>query len=134
MIWVTLCDTDLDFYGYICIHSCLHMHGHLRNERLIGGIGLSLHILRDQISSSMKWSPPLFSGLPATIRALVSRAPACTTDITVQGWIKSVRQHKNVSFAAISDGTTSQSIQAVFKGDVNAEQYVQIHELGLPIH
>lgn len=42
--------------------------------------------------------------------------------VRIQGWVKSVRGHKNVSFAAISDGSTSEVLQAVFKGQNISEQ------------
>jgi len=72
----------------------------------------------------MRWSPPLFSSLPATIRAILSKSTAPQPEVTVRGWIKSIRQHKNFSFAVISDGSTAESLQAVFKADVDTEQYV----------
>ena len=42
--------------------------------------------------------------------------------VRIKGWVKSVRGHKNVSFAAISDGSTSEVLQAVFKGQNISEQ------------
>jgi asparaginyl-tRNA synthetase len=42
--------------------------------------------------------------------------------VRVKGWVKSVRAHKNVSFAAIADGSTSEVLQAVFKGQNISEQ------------
>ncbi|KAK4684204.1 hypothetical protein P7C73_g5992, partial [Tremellales sp. Uapishka_1] len=50
------------------------------------------------------------------LSATSSTTPAART--TVNGWIKSVRAHKNVSFAQIDDGTTGESLQAVLKGDL----------------
>jgi asparaginyl-tRNA synthetase len=81
--------------------------------------------------------------MPPTIRAIIARsAPlaignqaaasalptAGSSDahlddkITVKGWIKSIRSHKNVSFAAISDGSTSETLQAVLKGPALLEK------------
>lgn len=35
--------------------------------------------------------------------------------------MKSVRAHKNVVFAEVTDGSTSEGLQAVFKGESRAE-------------
>jgi hypothetical protein len=40
---------------------------------------------------------------------------------TVHGWLKSVRKHKNVVFAEITDGTSPEGVQAVFKGKARAD-------------
>ncbi|KAH0586906.1 hypothetical protein H2248_005742 [Termitomyces sp. 'cryptogamus'] len=37
--------------------------------------------------------------------------------VTVSGWIKSIRRQKKVSFAVLTDGSSSQGLQAVFVGD-----------------
>lgn len=42
-------------------------------------------------------------------------------DVTVDGWIRSVRKQKRVVFAAISDGSTIDSLQAVLSPDDAAE-------------
>ena len=34
-------------------------------------------------------------------------------DVTVNGWIKSTRKMKSVAFAAVGDGTTAKSLQAI---------------------
>lgn len=34
-------------------------------------------------------------------------------DVTLRGWIRSVRKQKSVSFAIVNDGTTLKGIQAV---------------------
>ncbi|KAJ8075966.1 asparaginyl-tRNA synthetase [Marasmius tenuissimus] len=65
------------------------------------------------------------STLPPTIRQLL--APSVTSElsqhstrseqdanVTVTGWVKSIRRQKRVSFAVISDGTNSAGLQAVF--------------------
>ena len=36
-------------------------------------------------------------------------------NISVNGWIRSLRKQKRVAFAAISDGSTTDSLQAVLK-------------------
>lgn len=76
------------------------------------------------------------SGLPPTIRARLSPS---TTDsqsqfetgtktetgqVNINGWLKSVRGHKNVVFAETTDGSTSEGLQAVFKGDSRVAGYV----------
>ena len=59
--------------------------------------------------------------LPPTIRQLL-RSPlsskSTTTITTVSGWIKSIRKQKNISFAVITDGSSTKGLQAVLlKGD-----------------
>ena len=36
-------------------------------------------------------------------------------NLSVYGWVKSVRKQKRIAFAAVGDGTTTQSLQAVLK-------------------
>lgn len=99
----------------------------------------------------MRISPPLYSSLPPTIRAILQAsknvsAGTSTAGVTqptsklqpqaseslnlspsasvesaggetvVTGWVKSKRGHKNVSFAAINDGSGA-NVQAVWKGN-----------------
>jgi aspartyl-tRNA synthetase len=99
----------------------------------------------------MRISPPLYSSLPPTIRAILQaskNASASTStaavaqspsklppqafesskllysaslesaggETVVRGWVKSKRGHKNVSFAAINDGSGA-NVQAVWKGN-----------------
>src|ERR1700728_121204 len=52
--------------------------------------------------------------LPPTIRQLLSPYYNAPSTIEVTGWIKSVRRQKRVSFAVVSDGSSSPGIQAVF--------------------
>lgn len=40
------------------------------------------------------------------------------TEVHVCGWIKSVRRQKNVTFAVVSDGSSTRGLQAVFARDV----------------
>ncbi|KAG5645263.1 hypothetical protein DXG03_006565 [Asterophora parasitica] len=74
-------------------------------------------ILRRCISSLSGSKTGAFQ-LPPTIRQLLASpttpdAPA----ITVSGWIKSIRRQKNVAFAVLTDGSSSQGLQAVFVGN-----------------
>jgi asparaginyl-tRNA synthetase len=67
------------------------------------------------------------SGLPPTIRSRLSpstlgNAGSSSTkeegqgEVKIDGWLKSVRGHKNVIFAEVNDGSSSEGLQAVFKG------------------
>jgi len=67
------------------------------------------------------------SGLPPTIRSRLSSpaledAGSSSTktegegEVKIDGWLKSVRGHKNVVFAEVNDGSSSEGLQAVFKG------------------
>jgi asparaginyl-tRNA synthetase len=53
-------------------------------------------------------------------------------DSTVNGWIRSLRKQKKVAFAAIQDGSTIDSLQAVLKPE-QAEGQV-FHSNVLDIH
>jgi len=54
--------------------------------------------------------------LSPTIRQLLSSPTPnqSSTTITVNGWVKSIRRQKKVSFAVISDGSSARGLQAVF--------------------
>jgi asparaginyl-tRNA synthetase len=56
--------------------------------------------------------------LPPTIQQLL--AHPSSAQITVSGWIKSVRRQKNVAFAVLTDGSCTQGLQAVFVGGGDA--------------
>ncbi|EJC98190.1 asparaginyl-tRNA synthetase [Fomitiporia mediterranea MF3/22] len=59
---------------------------------------------------------------PPTIRQLLSATSNRSISQTeICGWIKSVRRQKNVSFAVVSDGSSSKGLQAVFRKDVVPE-------------
>ncbi|KAG5438364.1 hypothetical protein PCANB_002852 [Pneumocystis canis] len=47
------------------------------------------------------------------IKEINERQPTLKETITVNGWIKSLRKMKNVTFAIINDGTTERNLQAV---------------------
>ncbi|KAG0706893.1 hypothetical protein DFH29DRAFT_898861, partial [Suillus ampliporus] len=59
------------------------------------------------------------STLPPTIRQVLSSLQVTGQDTKVQlnGWIKSVRRQKNVTFAVINDGSCASGLQAVLKSD-----------------
>ncbi|EEB91167.1 hypothetical protein MPER_10514, partial [Moniliophthora perniciosa FA553] len=40
-----------------------------------------------------------------------------TNEITITGFIKSIRRQKRVSFAVVSDGSNAKGLQAVFLGE-----------------
>ena len=67
--------------------------------------------------------------LPPTIRQLLrsslsSNLPKSTT--AVSGWIKSIRKQKNISFAVITDGSSTKGLQAVLvKGDKDDEDLLK---------
>ncbi|KAH8106545.1 asparaginyl-tRNA synthetase [Phellopilus nigrolimitatus] len=59
---------------------------------------------------------------PPTIRQLLvpgfsAQKQSAQTQLEVCGWVKSVRRQKNVSFAVVSDGSSSRGLQAVFSKD-----------------
>ncbi|WWC70830.1 asparagine-tRNA ligase [Kwoniella pini CBS 10737] len=82
----------------------------------------------------MRRTPVKLSTLPPTIRTILSNVQSQSASspnsssnqssssnsnndkINVNGWIKSIRTHKNVSFLEINDGTSGTSLQAVLKG------------------
>lgn len=45
-------------------------------------------------------------------------------EVRIDGWLKSVRGHKNVIFAEVNDGSSSEGLQAVFKGQSRVTGYV----------
>ena len=44
-------------------------------------------------------------------------------NLSVNGWVKSIRKQKRIAFAAVGDGSTTQSLQAVLKPE-DAAKYV----------
>lgn len=69
---------------------------------------------------------------PPTIRQLLvpgfsAQKQPVQTQLEVCGWIKSVRRQKNVSFAVVSDGSSSRGLQAVFSKDTIPGGWVSIN-------
>ncbi|KAK2467909.1 hypothetical protein APHAL10511_000204 [Amanita phalloides] len=58
----------------------------------------------------------MFTRFSPTIRQLVSESNPNSHQVSVSGWIKSIRRQKNVSFAVITDGSSATGLQAVFAG------------------
>jgi asparaginyl-tRNA synthetase len=79
-----------------------------------------------QVSSMLLRRCVSTSKLPLTIRQLLSSLQATDqkTNVQVNGWIKSVRRQKNVTFAVINDGSCASGLQAVLKSDVTPHKYV----------
>lgn len=65
------------------------------------------------------------STLPPTIRQLLS-SPGTAKDIQVNGWVKSIRRQKKVSFAVITDGSSAQGLQAVLSDASLSKQFVLV--------
>ena len=70
------------------------------------------------------------SKIPRSIAARLNRLEdePDAGDIVVEGWVRSIRRQKNVAFAAISDGSTVDSLQAVLKPE-DAAEYVNFGQL-----
>ncbi|KAH8093263.1 hypothetical protein BXZ70DRAFT_390000 [Cristinia sonorae] len=60
------------------------------------------------------------SSLPPTIRQILA-SNTHSTPVQVNGWIKSIRKQAKVAFAVVTDGSSSQTLQAVFTKDALAE-------------
>ena len=60
--------------------------------------------------------------LPRTIKQL--KTLDCVGEASVQGWIKSIRRHKNVSFIALDDGSDSEGMQLVLESSNATELYI----------
>lgn len=67
------------------------------------------------------------SGSKQSHRSIADRLKhdADERDVTVNGWVRSIRKQKRVAFAAVSDGSTIDSLQAVLKPE-DADGYVLI--------
>lgn len=69
----------------------------------------------------MRSSLPRLKELAPSLRQIFHQAttngPSESLTI-IQGWIKSIRAHKRVAFVEITDGTTSETLQAVIKSKV----------------
>jgi hypothetical protein len=62
--------------------------------------------------------------LPPTIRQLLSTPNLSQSEVSVHGWVKSVRHQKRLAFAVITDGSSQKGIQAVFTDPLQAKGYV----------
>lgn len=61
-------------------------------------------------------SSSLLSPLPTTISSALQQSNCSSSSdasITINGWIKSCRRQKNISFAVINDGSSVGGVQAV---------------------
>ncbi|KAF8216502.1 asparaginyl-tRNA synthetase [Mycena galopus ATCC 62051] len=56
-------------------------------------------------------------GLPPTIRQILS-SPEVDQKVAVTGWIKSIRKQKKVAFGVLSDGSSPEGLQAVFREEL----------------
>ena len=70
--------------------------------------------------------------LPLTIRQLLAQEPDPETILSVTGHIKSVRKQKRVAFAALSDGSCPERLQAVLNPD-DAHAFVMPLFLGVSV-
>ncbi|KAI4293957.1 asparaginyl-tRNA synthetase [Schizophyllum commune Loenen D] len=59
--------------------------------------------------------------LPPTIKELLGSNIPQETSVSLNGWIKSIRKQKRVSFAVISDGSNAKGIQAVFPNTLDVK-------------
>ncbi|KAG2177578.1 hypothetical protein INT44_008090 [Umbelopsis vinacea] len=55
--------------------------------------------------------------LPKTIKAILNEKVPAETTVSINGWIRSVRSQKNVSFANVNDGSNLKGIQAILNSD-----------------
>ncbi|PPQ74074.1 hypothetical protein CVT24_012944 [Panaeolus cyanescens] len=71
---------------------------------------------------------PCQQRLPPTIRQLLQQNPESSssgTHTVVSGWIQSIRKQKNVSFAVITDGSSSKGLQTVLLKGKDDEQLLR---------
>ena len=69
----------------------------------------------------------LASSLTPTVRQLLAPGtPGSPKPIQVNGWVKSVRRQKRVAFAVITDGSSSEGLQAVFTDVALANECVSM--------
>jgi hypothetical protein len=64
-------------------------------------------------SRAIHCSPRRCSPTPLSIASLLDSAPAETENVTVNGFIRSIRNQKQRSFAAIGDGSSLEPLQAL---------------------
>lgn len=70
------------------------------------------------------------TALRPTIRQLLASSRTGTWNpnqtVQVDGWVKSIRRQKKVAFAVIQDGTSSDTLQAVFTDPTMATSCVHL--------
>ncbi|KAI9485021.1 asparaginyl-tRNA synthetase [Zychaea mexicana] len=54
---------------------------------------------------------------PLTVRSLLDNNVEAGSDVTVKGWVRSVRKQKQISFANINDGTSVRGLQAILSSE-----------------
>ena len=52
-----------------------------------------------------------------TVRKLFKETPALGTEVTVKGWVRTIRNSKEFGFIELNDGTFFKNIQVVFEGE-----------------
>jgi asparaginyl-tRNA synthetase len=67
-------------------------------------------------SSRSGLAPTIRSRLSPTTLEIAGSSSEQGEEVKIDGWLKSVRGHKNVVFAEVNDGSSSEGLQAVFKG------------------
>jgi len=60
----------------------------------------------------------------------ISSIPSAGSEITVEGWVRSVRDSKNVAFVVINDGTTIDNLQIVLGENFNNREET-VREIGV---
>jgi asparaginyl-tRNA synthetase len=79
--------------------------------------GLSHHTLRTGASS--RWLSTIQK--PANIASLLKSSADSTndssTDIEINGYVRTIRKQKRIAFAAVGDGSSLQAVQAVLTPD-----------------
>jgi asparaginyl-tRNA synthetase len=61
--------------------------------------------------------------LPKTIKSILQDQAVSDAQVSVNGWIRSVRSQKQVSFANVNDGSNLKGIQAILTPE-QAKKYV----------
>lgn len=71
-------------------------------------------------SKLLHTSSSLLAPLPTTIASALKASTASSTEpVTINGWIRSCRRQKNVSFAVINDGSSVGGVQAVLSKELD---------------
>ena len=75
-------------------------------------------------SSRSGLAPTIWSRLSPSSPGNAGLSSEKGEEVKIDGWLKSVRGHKNVVFAEVNDGSSSEGLQAVFKGSSRVAGYV----------